>query len=152
MIRRLLLVLALLLPALPAGALDERQRYEAAKALFDELVFLEQRYDLKLIKLYADDARIIVVELRGDKRYKTEMTGAQLKSFYESYLLTAAHVGEWFTYDNVIISPEGDEAMRVLATRTGQKSGDSFPYQLLVAPGPGGRWLIYEEQTIVRPN
>jgi hypothetical protein len=152
MIRRLILVLALLLPALPAGALDERQRYEAAKALFDELVFLGQRYDLGLIDLYADDARIIVVELRGDKRYKTEMTGKQLKGFYASYLLTAAHVGEWFTYSNVIISPEGEDAMRVLATRTGQKTGEPFPYQVLVAPGPGGRWLIYEEQTIVRPN
>jgi hypothetical protein len=151
-IRRLFLVLALLLPALPAGALDERQRYEAAKALFDELVFLEQRYDMGLIDVYADDARIVVIELRGDKRYKTEMTGKQLKQFYASYLPTAAHVGEWFSYTNVIISPEGDSAMRVLATRTGQKSGEPFPYQLLLAPGPGGRWLIYEEQTIIRPN
>ncbi|HKY94501.1 MAG TPA: hypothetical protein VJL84_04310 [Kiloniellales bacterium] len=152
MIRRILLIGLLLLPSLTAQALDERQRYEAAKALFDELVYLEQRYDMGLIDLYADDARIVVIELRGDKRYKTEMTGKQLKGFYASYLPTAAHVGEWYVYSNVIISPEGDTAMRVLATRTGQKSGEPFPYQLLVQPGPGGRWLIYEEQTIVRPN
>jgi hypothetical protein len=151
-IRRAFLVLALLLPAFSAHALDERERYEAAKKLFDELIYLEQRYDMGMIDLYADDARIIVIELRGDKRYKTEMTGKQLKSFYASYLPTAAHVGEWFIYSNVIISPEGNTAMRILATRTGQKTGEPFPYQILVQPGPDGRWRIYEEQTIVRPQ
>jgi len=151
-IRRALLIVALLLPSLAANALDERQRYEAAKQLFDSLIYLEQRYDTGLIDLYADEARIVIVELRGDKRYKTEMTGKQLKTLYETYLLTAAHAGEWFVYSNVIISPEGDTAMRVLATRTGQKSGEPFPYQILVQPGPDGRWRIYEELTIVRPN
>jgi hypothetical protein len=151
-IRRAILIALLLLPSLGAQALDERERYEAAKQLFDELIYLEQRYDMGLINLYADNARIIVIELRGDKRYKTEMTGQQLKGFYASYLPTAAHVGEWFIYSNVIISPEGDTAMRILATRTGQKSGEPFPYQILVQPGSDGRWRIYEEQTIVRPN
>lgn len=152
MIRHLVLIALFLLPSLSASALDERARYEGAKKLFDDLIYLEQRYDMGLIDLYADDAKIVVIELRGDKRYKTEMTGKQLKGFYASYLPTASHVGEWFVYSNVIISPEGDTAMRVLATRTGQKTGEAFPYQLLVAPGPGGKWLIYEEQTIVRPQ
>jgi len=151
-IRRLVLIALFLLPSLTAHALDERQRYEAAKKLFDDLVYLEQRYDMGLIDLYADDARIVIIELRGDKRYKTEMTGAQLKTFYETYLLTAAHAGEWYNYSNVIISPEGDTAMRVLATRTGQKSNQPFPYQILVAPNSSGKWQIYEEQTIVRPQ
>ena len=149
--RRLLAVLFFLLPIGPVEAQSVEERYAAAEDLFDRLVYLEQRFDTDMKHLYADSAKIVVMELRGDLRYKTEMTGAELKDLIDSYLPTAALGGQWYTYANVSIAPEGDERMRILASRRSQKSGEEFPYQLLVGPSPGGSWLIYEETSMVRP-
>ncbi len=141
---------AILLPA-SAAAQTVEERFAAAQALFDKMVYLEQRFDKDMAELYADEARIIIIEVRGDNRIKTEMTGEELKTFITSYLPNAAAVGEWFVYSNVTFTPEGDR-MRILASRTSQKTGDVFPYQILVGPGRGGRYLIYEEQSIVAPK
>lgn len=144
------LLFSLLLPA-SASAQTVEERYAAARDLFDKLVYLEQRFDKGMADLYADEARIIIIEVRGDNRVKTEMTGEELKVFINSYLPNAAAVGEWFVYSNVSITPEGDR-MRILASRTSQKTGDVFPYQILVGPGRGGRYFIFEEQSIVAPK
>lgn len=149
--RRLLAaLLALLLPAAAAAQTIE-ERFAAAQGLFDRLIYLEQRFDKEMAQLYADEARIVIIEVRGDQRHKTEMTGADLKVFIESYLPNSAAVGEWYVYSNTSITPEGDR-MRILASRTSQKTGDVFPYQILVGPGRGGQYLIYEEQSIVAPK
>jgi len=149
--RRLLPALLVLLLPLAAAAETIEERFAAADALFDRLVYLEQRFDKDMAQLYADEARIIIIEVRGDKRFKTEMTGAELKVFIESYLPNSAAVGEWYLYSNTSITPEG-ERMRILASRTSQKTGDVFPYQILVGPGASGRYQIYEEQSIVAPR
>ncbi len=149
--RRLLTLLLCLWPLGAASAQSVEQRYEASQKLFDRMVYLEQRFDTDLKNLYADSARIVVLELRGDKRYKTEMTGADYKELIDSYLPTAAIGGQWFTYSNVSIAPEGDTRMRILASRKSHKTGEAFPYQVLVGPSPGGSWLIYEETSMVRP-
>ena len=149
--RRVLALLLCLWPLGTAAAQSVEERYEAAKSLFDRLVYLEQRFDTDMKHLYADSAKITVMELRGDLRYKTEMSGAQLKDLIDSYLPTAALGGQWYIYSNVSISPEGDERMRILASRRSQKTGEEFPYQILVGPSPGGSWLIYEEISMVRP-
>jgi hypothetical protein len=149
--RRLLLWLfAILLPS-AAAAQTVEERFAAAQSLFEKLIYLEQRFDKELQYLYADEARIYIIEVRGDSRFKTEMTGAELKVFIDSYLPNAAAVGEWYVYSNTSITPEG-ERMRILSSRTSQKTGDVFPYQILVGPGPGGQYLIYEEQSIVAPK
>lgn len=149
--RRLLAILLCLWPLGPAAAQSIEERYEAAQKLFDRLVYLEQRFDTEMKHLYADSAQITIMELRGDLRYKTQMTGAQLKDLIDSYLPTAALGGQWYIYSNVSIAPEGEERMRILASRRSQKTGEEFPYQILVGPSPGGPWLIYEELSMVRP-
>lgn len=148
--RRLLLLLLLLWPA-AAGAQDVEANFKKAQELFDRLVYLEQRFDTALANLYANDARIVVIEIRGDNRYKTEMSGADMKRLIDSYFEAASIVGEWYHYSNVTLTPEGNQ-VRILATRTAQKSGGAFPYMLLVGPGSGGNWLIREEQSIVQPQ
>lgn len=149
--RRLLAALVFLLLPAAAAAQSVEERFAAAEDLFKRLVYLEQRFDQEMANLYADEARIIIIEVRGDQRFKTEMTGKDLKVFIESYLGNAAMVGEWYVYSNTSITPEGDR-MRILSSRTSQRTGDVFPYQILVGPGPGGRYLIYEEQSIVAPK
>lgn len=150
--RRLLLALPflLLLPA-TTQAQSEQERFEKAFDLLNRLIYLEHRFDPAMAGLYADEARIVIIEVRGDRRNKTEMTGKELKVFIESYMPAASVTGELYYYSNVSITPEGDR-MRILANRTGRKNPESFPYQLLVGPGPGGQYLIYEEQSIVAPK
>lgn len=158
MTRRLFAGLVLLLGLLPAALIPAQaqdnieERYDNAKRLFDRMVYLEQRFDIALKDLYADNALIIVTEIRSSGRFKTEMSGADLKMLIESYLPTAANLGIWYHYSNVSITPEGDERMRILASRTQHGTQQSFPYQLLVGPSRSGAWLIYEEQSIVQPQ
>lgn len=154
MTHRLLAGLVLLIGLLSAPALAQdnvEERYEYAKRLFERMVYLEQRFDTALGELYADDAVIIVTEIRADKRYKTQMSGAEFKVLIDSFLPTAASLGIWYQYSNVSITPEGDERMRILASRKQSGQQQSFPYQLLVGPSRSGGWLIYEEQSIVQP-
>jgi len=147
--RRLLVTLLLLWP-FGAGAQDVEANFKKSQELFDRLVYLEQRFDTALADLYANDARIVVIEIRGDNRYKTEMSGADLKRLIVSYFEAASIAGEWYNYSNVTLTPEGDN-VRLLATRTAHKSGQAYPYMLLMGPGGGG-WLIREEQSIVKPQ
>ena len=149
--KRLFAVLILLWAATPASAQSLADSYAKAQDLFNLYIRMEQSYNVELATLYADDAAVSVIELRGNDRYKTTMTGAQFKPLVASYLPVAAQLGEYFTYTNVTLLPEGDK-VRILASRASHLKGYSYPYMMLVGPNAAGTWMIWEELSMVKPE
>ncbi len=144
-----LLFCLLVLPSLALAQIGPAEM-EKGRKMFREFMLLEQSYNPNLIDLYADEANIYttVILEGGEREFHTK--GKAFKEALAPYLHTARNVGEWFAYTNVTVVPEG-RGLRILASRTSHLSDETYPYQMLVAPGPGGRWLIYEERSVVRP-
>lgn len=144
--------LLLCLVLLPAAALAEvgPAEMEKAREAFRRFVLLEQSYNPDVVDFYADGAVIVtrVILPGGERDFRT--TGADFKQALAPYLVTARNIGEWFAYTNITVLPEGD-GVRVLASRTSKLTDETYPYQALFRRGPGGRWIIYEERSVVRP-
>lgn len=150
--RRLATVLVcfFLLPSL-AYAQAGPNEIEAARKMFRQFVLLENSYNPDVVDLYADQAVIVTTVILPETEREFRTTGKAFKEALAPYLVTARNIGEWFAYTNVTAIPEGN-GVRILASRTSQLSDETYPYQAYVARGPGGKWLIYEERTVVRPT
>ncbi len=140
----------LLLPNLAFAQAGPREIEEARK-MFRQFVLLENSYNPDVTNLYADNAKIYTTVIMPNAEREFQTTGQAFKEALAPYLVTARNVGEWFAYTNVTAVPEGN-GVRILASRTSQLSDETYPYQAFVARGPGGKWLIYEERTVVRPT
>lgn len=139
-----------LLPSLAHAEAGPREIEEARK-MFRQFVLLENSYNPDVVNFYADQADIVTTVIMPNSEREFRTTGKAFKEALAPYLVTARNVGEWFAYTNVTAIPEGN-GVRILASRTSQLSDETYPYQAYVARGPGGKWLIYEELTIVRPT
>lgn len=139
-IRSLALVLLLLAPAAAAQP-------DAAKKLFEQYVALGQAYDPGVADLYADDALIRNKRTypNGEVRELT-MPAPKYKALIRQVMPLAKERGDRSTYSGVTYAPEG-ERVRIRASRFSGMRNYTSPVSLLVGPGPGGRWLIYEERT-----
>ncbi|GAB5471640.1 MAG: hypothetical protein Kilf2KO_46700 [Rhodospirillales bacterium] len=149
MTRTLTLLLCLLLPV-GALAQDTPQDFDEARKMFRQFVLLEQSYNPDVIDFYADEADIYTTVILPNSEREFRTSGKAFKEALAPYLHTARNLGEWFAYSNITVVPEGN-GMRVLASRTSRLSDETYPYQAYLARGPGGRWLIYEERSVVRP-
>lgn len=144
------LLCLVLLPTLAFAEAGPKE-IEEARRMFRNFVLLENSYNPDMVDYYADDARIITTVILPNSEREFKTTGKAFKEALAPYLYTARTVGEWFAYTNVTAVPEGN-GVRILASRTSQLSDETYPYQAFVARGPGGKWLIYEERTVVRPT
>ncbi len=138
-----------LLPTLAFAEAGPKE-IEAARKMFRQFVRLENSYNPDVVDFYADKAKIVTTVILPGSEREFATTGKAFKEALVPYLVTARNVGERFAYTNVIALPEGN-GVRILASRTSQLTDETYPYKAYLARGPGGKWLIYEEHTIVRP-
>ncbi len=142
---------ALLGVVLAGTAWAQSPSVDAAKQLFEQYVTLGHAFDPGVAELYADDALI-----RNKRTYPTgevrEMTmpAPNYKAVIRKVMPLAQARGDRSTYSDVSYTPEGDR-VRIRASRFSELKSYASPISLLVGPGEGGPWLIYEEITESRP-
>jgi uncharacterized protein YceK len=94
----------------------------------------------QLVHCYAVDAKIHVVE--GDE--VRELTGIE----YKREILAALDrdtSGHFVSLSNPIYIPEGEQCVRITATRSSSFRRERAPIEWLVGPGADGGWRILEE-------
>lgn len=142
---RILLAAALSLAmAAPAEAKGEMKR---AEALFERYVALWGAFDPAVADLYADGALIRNTRWDPDGgSFQMDTPADEHRRIVRGNMDYVRSRNDRHVFSNVTYTAEGAR-VRIRATRTAQLSGFSFPHELLVGPGPDGRWLIYEEIT-----
>lgn len=133
--------------AMAALAWAQDTAIDEAKRFFEHYVALERRYDPAIADLYADEAYIKARRSMpmGDPQNIT-IPAAQYKAQLRQAMPAAEARGARNSYSNVTYQREGG-FVRIEALRTSEPGRNTSPISLLVGPSPGGRWLIYEEQS-----
>lgn len=123
----------------------------AARQLFEQYVALGQAYEPGVADLYAEEALIRNKRTYPDGQVK-EMTlpAPTYKTLLRNAMPLAKSRGDRSTYSDVSYTVEG-QRVRVKAARYSELKKYTSPISLLVGPGPGGKWLIYEELSESRP-
>ena len=149
--RTILAVLAALLFALPITAREATPR-ERAQALFEEYQSRAEAFDLRLVDLYDDGARIVNVRTYpgGAPDRALHLTGLQYKAKLLELMPRAKARGDYSTYSDVSYAAEGDR-VRVRCTRFSVLKKYRSPYSILVGPDADGNWRIFEELSESRP-
>ena len=134
-----------------AGLAQAQPVEKSAAQLFQRYVTLSRAYDAKLVELFDDNATIVNrrISPNGEVREMT-LPAARYKALLRKALPLARERGDRSTYSNVRYAREG-ERVRISALRYSELKKYSSPLVLVVGPGPGGRWLIYEEHSESRP-
>ena len=121
---------------------DTRAKAEQVLARY---VALEHSFDSAIADLYADDAVI-----RTKRRYSTgevrdlTIAAADYKALIRKTIPLAKSRGDISRYSGCAYAPDCAR-VRIGCTRYSELRGYSSPISLLVGPGPGGAWLIFEE-------
>ena len=123
----------------------------SAEDLFSLYSAADQNYDVSVVVLYADDARILHTRRypNGTAR-KVEIPVAEWKSLIIQVMPVAKELGDTNTYSQVRYVPEG-KLIRIRAVRYNSRKDYESPIQLLVGTTPSGLWRIFEEVTESRP-
>lgn len=133
------------------GNASDPGRLESARALFDRYVALERSFDPAMADLYSVDALI-----RNRRTYPTgqarELTipAPQYKELMRQAMPLARAQGDTNRYSDCAYSPEG-ERVWIRCARYSERKNYSSPMELLVGPGPAGRWLVFAELSESRP-
>ena len=138
----LLLAAALLAGCSSAPATPE----EHARALFDRYVELEKKYDPAILDLYADGGRIekYIITRSGQRVSMGSVPLSTWKRDAAAGIAGAEERGARNTYSDVTFEPDGD-FVRIRMKRLQEPPGVTLAQELLVGPGPDGRWLIWNE-------
>ncbi|CAN5271762.1 hypothetical protein BH10PSE17_BH10PSE17_28990 [soil metagenome] len=127
---------------LRAGAAADVAR---AQVLFQQYVLLETNFDPALADLYSD--RAVIRNRRwaanGAAR-ETLIPADRYKQLIRSAMPVARGKGDRSTYSDVNFFAEGDK-VRIKATRFAVLKRYASPISLLVGPGTGNQWQIFEE-------
>jgi len=154
MILRPLLVLLVLFGGLTAATAQQdplARKFETARKFLQDYTLMEQSYNVDMAGLYHPEAVVETTVLLGDREFTNRQSGEEYGKGVRAYLPIAKNLGEYFTYSNVSIFPDG-EGMRILATRTSHLTGRAFPFEILIRPFGSSGWLIVEERSIVEPG
>ena len=122
-----------------------------AEALWNRYVALEAAFDPAVADLYADDAVI-----RNRRTYPTgevreaTVPAAQYKVLVRQAIPLAKARNDISRYSGCTYAAEGAR-VRVACARFSVLKNYTSPISLLVGPGPGGPWLIFEELSESRP-
>jgi hypothetical protein len=146
-----LAVLLVLLSA-PAGAqalsADARGK---AEQLWNRYVALEAAFDPAVADLYAEDAVI-----RNRRTYPTgevreaTVPAAQYKLLVRQAIPLAKARNDISRYSGCTYAADGPR-VRIVCARFSVLKNYTSPISMLVGPGPGGAWLIFEELSESRP-
>lgn len=124
----------------PAGPIAEAQR------LFDRYVSLERRYDPALAELYADSARVKKQRRLPDGQLQHgSMSGAEMKALTRRWTPGAAERSARNEYSELRYQDLGNGYVRIEMLRRQLPKNFTSRQELIVGPGPDGRWLIWEE-------
>ncbi|HVT58319.1 MAG TPA: hypothetical protein VHR45_07955 [Thermoanaerobaculia bacterium] len=136
-------------PAATAEATGAARK--SAEALFDKYVELEHAFDPAIADLYADDAHIVSRKVYPDRPAEVRTYPAsRYKQQLRRVMPIAKRNHDVSFYTAMTYTREGNR-VRIKATRYAELKKFVSPLELLVGPGPGGTWLIYEELSEARP-
>ena len=144
----LLLGFTSLVAAQGAPSADARAK---AEQLWNRYVALEAAFDPAVADLYADDAAI-----RNRRTYPTGevreaiVPAAQYKALVRQAIPLAKAQNDTSRYSACTYAAENDR-VRIVCSRFSVLKNYTAPISLLVGPGPGGPWLIFEELSESRP-
>jgi hypothetical protein len=124
-----------------------------AEQLWNRYVALEAAFDPAVADLYADDAVI-----RNRRTYPTgevreaTVPAIQYKTLVRQAIPLARGKNDISRYSDCRYTP-GEETgrVRIVCARFSELKNYTSPFSLLVGPGPGGGWLIFEELSESRP-
>ena len=138
------IALALVAPGAAQGPLSGEARAKAEQTI-ERYVALERAFDPAIADLYADDA---VIRTRrtyptGEVRDLT-ISAADYKALIRRTIPLAKAAGDISRYSECTYAAEGGR-VRIACTRYSQLKDYTSPLSLLVGPGPGGVWLVFEE-------
>jgi hypothetical protein len=121
---------------------DTRAKAEQVLARY---IALEHAFDPAIADLYADDAVI-----RTKRTYPTgevrdlTISATDYKALIRKTVPLAKTRGDTSRYSGCTYAADGAR-VRIGCTRYSELKGYSSPISLLVGPGPGVAWLIFEE-------
>jgi len=122
-----------------------------AEQLWNRYVALEAAFDPAVADLYSDDAVI-----RNRRTYPTgevreaTVPAAQYKLLVRQAIPLAKARNDISRYSNCSYVADGAR-VRILCARFSVLKNYTSPVSVLVGPGPGGGWLIFEELSESRP-
>jgi hypothetical protein len=122
-----------------------------AEQLWNRYVSLEAAFDPAVADLYADDAVI-----RNRRTYPTgevreaTVPAAQYRLLVRQATPIAKARNDINRYSGCVYTAEGAR-VRVACARFSALKNYTSPISLLLGPGPGGGWLIFEELSESRP-
>jgi hypothetical protein len=140
-------------PAAAAPAAEAQgEARKQAEALFNRYVALEHDFDPALADLYADTARIESRRITPGAPPAVRTTPApQYKDQLRKVLPIAKRRRDLSFYTEVTYAAEG-KYVRIRAKRYAEYKRFTSPMELLVGPGPDGRWQILEEISEAHPG
>jgi hypothetical protein len=146
-----LAVFLVLLPAVAGAQGLPADARATAEQLWNRYVALEAAFDPAVADLYADDAVI-----RNRRTYPTgevreaTVPAAQYKALVRQAIPLAKASNDLSRYSGCTYAAEGAR-VRVVCARFSVLKNYTAPISMLVGPGPGGAWLIFEELSESRP-
>jgi hypothetical protein len=122
-----------------------------ARAVFEEFVRLGEAFDLALVDLYADTAKISNRRVFPDGTSREmAMPAASYKPLLRRVMPVAKEQNDISRYSDVRYTVEGGN-VRISATRYSVMKDYSAPHSLLVGPDADGTWRVLEESGESRP-
>jgi hypothetical protein len=138
---------AFLVLSLVLGCRAEQRTPEGqARRFFEDLIALERAYDPALVDLYADSARIAKHRRLpdGGVQYGSS-SGVDHKALLRRWLPGAAARGVHNEYSEVRYKDLGNGYVQITMRQRQLPKDFTTTVELLVGPGPDGRWLIWED-------
>ena len=150
---RLITKVTLLILTLCSSGLQATEEIEKVSDFFNKYMKLANSYDLSVLSLYADDAKIHTLRTypHGIQR-NLEMTGKQWKQLVSKTIDLAKSQNDRSTMSNVKISKQGT-GFKIKADRySHKKCYTDKDYYLVIEPDLNGSYVIIEEFTATQPN
>jgi len=141
-------------PAAAAAATTEATgaARKSAEALFNRYIDLEHAFDPALVDLYADDAHIQSrVIVPGRPPTVRNWSGAEYKDLLRRALAKAKEKRQDLNYYSAVTYLREGSRVRIKAMRYAELQKAVSPVELLVGPGGGGSWRIFEELSESHP-
>ena len=138
-------------PADMSATPQESPQESKARAVFEEFVQLGEAFDLALVDLYADTAKISNRRVFPDGTSREmDMPAASYKPLLRRVMPVAKEQNDVSRYSDVRYTVEGGN-VRITATRYSVMKDYSAPHSLLVGPDADGTWRVLEESGESRP-
>lgn len=151
MAARVTVLVVLALSAVATAQSPSSEARARAEQLWNRYVALEAAFDPAVADLYADDAVI-----RNRRTYPTgevreaTVPAAQYKLLVRQAIPLAKEKNDVSRYSGCTYAAEAAR-VRIVCARFSVLKNYTAPISVLVGPGPGGGWLIFEELSESRP-